>query len=51
MNLKETDAATTTTTTYYLHSVNVERREASVWKRPKSALLSAVGAILFYLFY
>jgi hypothetical protein len=30
---------------YYWESVNVERREASVWKRPKSALLSAVGAV------
>jgi len=29
----------------YQHSVNVERREASVWKRPKSVLLSAVGAV------
>jgi hypothetical protein len=42
MNLKEMDTATTTTTTSILSML---KEEASVWKRPKSALLSAVGTI------
>jgi hypothetical protein len=40
MNLKEMDGAITTTTT--TTSILSMLKEASVWKRPKSALLSAV---------